>query len=320
MLLSGLRSTLSLTLVTASALVPAMPIPASAQGVVEEGGKTVSRFKNTGQILKRALWDTPGADFKHIFTRPFQDPARATRNTGILLGLIAIDGWTTRQFQEHLEPLGEDIRSHVEFPSLYGDLWLTPGLDGYAYTAIAGMYAVGVLTQNVKLQEAGVLTTKAILESYVVSHLVLKTAFGRHRPNRPLKGGELEEPLTRDPWDFFNGHRPYFDSNAYGTALPSFHATLYFAIARVMSLQFDNVWLPYTLSMFPLLYDIDRHRHWVSDLVAGAAIGTFIGTVVFENYHGGGSQESGHPGVLARLSWGITPFYGRWVPFVRLRF
>lgn len=103
-----------------------------------------------------------------------------------------------------------------------------------------------------------------------------------------------------------------------------------------MRLQFDNIWIPYTLSMFPPLYQIDGHRHWVSDLVAGAAIGTFVGTVVFENYHrttdreggaGAGSEEtfqlnrpSWWDGVKSRVSWGITPYYGRLAASVRVGF
>lgn len=192
------------------------------------------------------------------------------------------------------------------------------------------MFAAGVLTQNVRLQEAGILTTKAILGSYVVSHLVLKTVFGRHRPNQPLKGGELVEPFTRDPWDFFNWHPVYFDSDAYGTAFPSWHFALYFAIDRVMRLQFANVWIPYTLSMFPRLYEMDGHRHWVSDMVAGAAIGTFVGTVVFENYHGTTDREGGAgagseetfqlkgrswwDGLKSRMSLASLPFTGSGQP------
>ena len=44
------------------------------------------------------------------------------------------------------------------------------------------MYAAGVLTGHEKMQEAGILTTKAVVESYIVSHIVLKTLVARHRP------------------------------------------------------------------------------------------------------------------------------------------
>jgi hypothetical protein len=43
-----------------------------------------------------------------------------------------------------------------------------------------------VLTGHEKMQEAGLLTVKAVVESYVVSHILLKTLVARHRPARPL--------------------------------------------------------------------------------------------------------------------------------------
>jgi hypothetical protein len=126
-----------------------------------------------------------------------------------------------------------------------------------------------------------------------------------------LEGGDLTPPRTRDPWDFFNWHRPYIGSDAFGTAFPSFHFTMYFAVARVMRLEFDNVWIPYAMGVLPLLYEIDNHGHWVSDMVAGAALGTLIGSVVSDNYHG---RTSGN-----RMSFGVAPFHGSWAGVVRVR-
>ena len=272
-------------------------------------------------ILKRAVWDTPGQDLKQIVIRPFSEPRRALGGSAVLLGLLLTDGWTTRQYQDLVAPIGERLEDQLQIPSLYPNAAWELGLDGYAYTAVGGIYAAGLLTGNVKLQEAGILTTKAILESYVVSHLVLKTLFARNRPNHPLKGGELEEPYTRDPFDFFNWHEPYLLSEQDGTAFPSWHFSLYFSLAKVMQLHFDNYWIPYTLSMFPLLYHADGHKHWVSDMVAGAVIGTFVGKVVFENYHSDLGEGDSHsrPGALD-WSWGVTPFYGRWAPYVSVSF
>jgi hypothetical protein len=36
------------------------------------------------------------------------------------------------------------------------------------------MYAAGLISGNEKMQEAGILTVKAVVESYMVSHVVLK--------------------------------------------------------------------------------------------------------------------------------------------------
>ena len=140
------------------------------------------------------------------------------------------------------------------------------------------------------MQEAGLLTVKAVVESYVVSHIVLKTLAARHRPARPLgdysqTDRDSQYPFVHSPLDFLNFHVPYLHSNAYGTGFPSYHATMFFAFASVNAKVFDNKWIPYGLATTALLYDIRGHNHWVSKLVAGAVIGEFIGKVVYENYH-----------------------------------
>lgn len=60
---------------------------------------------------------------------------------------------------------------------------------------------------------------------------------------------------------------------------------MYFAFASVNARVFENKWIPYGLATTALLYNIRGHNHWVSELVAGAVIGEFIGKVVYENYH-----------------------------------
>jgi uncharacterized protein YcfJ len=60
---------------------------------------------------------------------------------------------------------------------------------------------------------------------------------------------------------------------------------MFFAFASVNSKVFNGSWVPYALATTALLYDIRGHNHWVSELVAGAVIGEFIGRVVYENYH-----------------------------------
>ncbi len=277
--------------------------------------------QSRAEVLRRAVWDTPGSDLRAVLTRPFENRRTTLLRSAALLGMLLTDKPTTRWYQDHLEPIGRDLKDQLQIPDLYPNSSWWGGLDGYAYTAVGGMYAVGALTGNVKLQEAGILTTKAILESYVVSHLFLKTLFARNRPNQPLEGGALEGPFTRDPWDFFNWHRPYFRSDPDGTAFPSWHFALYFTIAKTMQLHFDNAWIPYTLCMFPLVYEADGHRHWVSDMVVGAALGTLIGKVVYENYHaeGRGTEDRARP-YSRSWSFGITPFYGRMAPTLHVSF
>jgi membrane-associated phospholipid phosphatase len=232
-------------------------------------------------------------DAKAIINRPLKNP-NLTANGVKLFAMIVTDYQTTKFFQDHIEPLDVHVRSVISFPSLYPNVPVLGkwggGVDGWMYTGVTAMYSAGVLTGHEKMQEAGILTTKAVVESYVVSHIILKTLVARHRPARPLgdysqTDRDSQYPFVHSPLDFFNFHVPYLHSDAYGTGFPSYHATMFFAFASVNSKVFDNSWVPYALAGTALLYDIRGHNHWVSELVAGAVIGEFIGKVVYENYH-----------------------------------
>lgn len=232
-------------------------------------------------------------DARAIINRPLKNP-NLTANGVKLFAMIVTDYQTTKFFQDHIEPLDVHVRSVISFPSLYPNVPVLGkwggGVDGWMYTGVTAMYAAGVLTGHEKMQEAGILTTKAVVESYVVSHIILKTLVARHRPARPLgdysqTDRDSQYPFVHSPLDFFNFHVPYLHSDAYGTGFPSYHATMFFAFASVNSKVFDNSWVPYALAGTALLYDIRGHNHWVSELVAGAVIGEFIGKVVYENYH-----------------------------------
>ena len=231
-------------------------------------------------------------DAKAIIQRPWNNPNR-TANAIKLFALVATDYQTTKFFQENIEPLDVYVRDVVSFPSLFPGVPVLGrwggGVDGYMYSGVTAMYAAGLISGNEKMQEAGILTVKAVVESYLVSHVVLKTLVARHRPARPLGGlgsdRDSQYPFVQSPYDFFNFHPVYLHSEAYGTGFPSYHATMFFAFASVNSRVFDRSWVPYALVTTALVYDIRGHNHWVSELVAGAVIGEFIGKVVYENYH-----------------------------------
>ena len=231
-------------------------------------------------------------DARAIINRPLKNP-NLTANGVKLFAMIVTDYQTTKFFQDKYEPLDVHVRSVISFPSLYPNVPVLGkwggGVDGWMYTGVTAMYAAGVLTGHEKMQEAGILTTKAVVESYIVSHIVFKNTSSSASTARPLGGvgsdRDSQYPFVQSPLDFFNFHVPYLHSDAYGTGFPSYHATMFFAFASVNSKVFDNSWVPYALAGTALLYDIRGHNHWVSELVAGAVIGEFIGKVVYENYH-----------------------------------
>ena len=135
---------------------------------------------------------------------------------------------------------------------------------------------------------------KAAAYSVLVSQLVLKTLTGRSRPN-PKLGEPLPQgsPYSNSPYDFGRTPRPSVEATSKGTALPSFHFTLYFAVARTYAVAYENTWIPYGLAATALLSESKGHNHWVSDMVAGATIGTVIGNISSQNLRSKSAQASG---------------------------
>src|SRR5262249_54112425 len=103
--------------------------------------------------------------------------------------------------------------------------------------------------------------------SIIASGLIsapLKYGLGRSRPEQ-----------HQGPYHFapFSGHDSF----------PSGHATQAFAVATVISEHYDYLWVKfgaYGLASMVGYARLNNNAHWASDVLAGAAIGTFVGHVV----------------------------------------
>lgn len=145
------------------------------------------------------------------------------------------------------------------------------------------MYATGRLSHDERLAEVGLHGTEALFVGEAVGG-VLKSFFGRARPYVDTTGP------NPDDWQLLRG----FHSGTEYRSFPSGHTVAAFAAAAAVSTE-TSVWWP-TATYFgigPLLYagaatvGISRmynNRHWASDVITGAAIGTFAGTKVVR-YH-----------------------------------
>ena len=99
----------------------------------------------------------------------------------------------------------------------------------------------------------------------------------RKRPVPNLSSGEGESrDYTTNPFAFGYYHAPSLHSGEqYGTALPSLRYTGFFAVAKVYQKMY-NYSIPYSLLAVALTSNIEGHKHWVSDMVAGALIGDVV--------------------------------------------
>lgn len=129
-----------------------------------------------------------------------------------------------------------------------------------------GAYALSEALGLEREKAASLLT----LESFVLTALMIegiKYITGRERPND-----------TDDKYDF-NG------PSGSNTSFPSGHSGHTFAVATTIAEIYgeDNPWVPwvaYPAATLTALARVNDEKHWVSDVVAGAAVGYFISKMV----------------------------------------
>ena len=141
------------------------------------------------------------------------------------------------------------------------------------------MYAVGRLAHVDRLAEVGLHGTEALGVGSAVAD-VLKDILGRARP--------FVDTVSPNPddWQLLRGlHR-----GANYQSFPSGHTVAAFAAAAAVSSETSRWWPAATyFGIGPVLYGgaaavglsrMYNNRHWASDVIMGAAIGTFAGTKV----------------------------------------
>jgi membrane-associated phospholipid phosphatase len=162
----------------------------------------------------------------------------------------------------------------------YGRLGL--GSSNVVITAGTGIAAV--ITKDKKLEKAAILLTAGhILNSYAIYQL--KVSFQRHRPS------------TGDAYNKFD----WREGNKSNTSMASAHTANAFATATAFSIVYgDKKWVPVVAYSAASLVGISRiydNAHWLSDVMAGAAVGYLSVKGVNELYKLAGKKFSFMPEV-----------------------
>jgi membrane-associated phospholipid phosphatase len=198
-------------------------------------------------------------DFSYLAKSPARLDTEGALWTLGIVGATGILYWQDQNirhwFRDHRTSTLDNLSPIVEKFGVFGvDLGLLALYGGTGY-----------LIENEKMKQTALLS----LESFLVSGAItvgVKGLVGRARPD---VGGKS---------DF----RPFSIDLDY-TSFPSGHASDAFSIASVFADMHDSPWVgvaAYSIASLVGLQRIYVERHWASDVVVGAAIGSVVGKSV----------------------------------------
>lgn len=175
---------------------------------------------------------------------------------------------------------GPDRLLH-EAGDVMGNAWVDLG-------AFGAVWAAGEVARSGGTARLGRRALEATLASTAVVAL-MKIGFGRARPSSGLP-----------PDDFRPGT---LDRERY--AFPSGHTAHAFALAATLDHELESAWVPWLA--YPLAAGVGAsrvvgRRHWVTDVVAGAAVG-IVTSRVLDRLHGG-EGRAGREGVRPLVAAG----------------
>ncbi|MDQ6871629.1 MAG: phosphatase PAP2 family protein [Gemmatimonadota bacterium] len=210
-------------------------------------------------------------------TRPWVTKRDAVAGALAILATVAIaplDGRAARELQEQQFQRSDDLQQTARQLAFAGG----PG----PFLVGAGLFAAGRLSRMPRVADAGLHMTEAVILAASFTGLG-KGIFGRALPNVNVN--------NPDDFQFFRG---FHEKNGPFVSFPSGHAAASFAVAAVVTGEFDQ-WYPGQARLVgPIAYGgaalvglarMYQNVHWASDLPLAAAIGTWSGLTVLARSH-----------------------------------
>lgn len=217
----------------------------------EDAGPT-----EAAERINKAYWCQFGRDFLLLATAPGSWKGQDIMNLAAVFGSVTV-----------LFTLDQDIFNWVaeRRTSFTRDLspWITKAGDGgWLLAFCAATYGLGEVMDKPQLRRTALLG----LESLAISSLgvaTLKFIAGRARPHA---------------WEGTQSFHP-FSLTSRHTSFPSGHASAAFAVATTVAYCSEDKLIDigaYSLAGLVALARVHDEAHWVSDVLAGSAIGYFV--------------------------------------------
>jgi membrane-associated phospholipid phosphatase len=246
------------------------------------GGRVTKLFTLTAALALAAttVAEAQPTDTTKISHEPLFTSSDAWIAAGFVAGTVAMfpaDRYFARKLQSTGNQENRFLRNAASDFRFMGD----PG----SLIIGASLYGIGRLARVDRMADLGLHGTEALLVSNAVFG-VLKGVGGRARPEADIKNANN-----------FRFGRGFSKGDIY-RSFPSGHAAMGFAAASAVTAETSKWWPKSTWYIAPVMYGgatmiaasrMYNNKHWASDVVAGAAIGTFAGTKVVRYHHS-------HPG------------------------
>ena len=143
------------------------------------------------------------------------------------------------------------------------------GADYTTAPLAAGFYFYGKWKDDAKARETGVLAAEALIDSTIIVE-ILKVAGGRERP------------------DVVGGKGRFFKGQGFNSAFPSGHSIMSWSFASLVAHEYAPgkvaPILAYSLASVVSVSRLTARKHFASDILAGGAMGWFIGRYVYEHH------------------------------------
>jgi len=252
-------------------------------GTVALHAQTPAPTPTASPSLEREFFKNILSDQKAIWTAPFHLERRDAKwvvPSGI--GLMALFT-TDRITGDEIFEANRQVKASERI-SYAGSVY---GLGAVAST----FYLIGRKKNDYRARETGVLSAEAMINSMIVEG-ALK---GITQRARPLDGHERSE--------FFDG----------GSSFPSGHATQAWAVATVIAHEYKDrpavQIAAYGIASAVSVARFTGHKHYISDVLAGSALGFGIGKYVYHAHHRESLTED-DGGAISKWPL-ITPQYNR---------
>ncbi|MFL5617364.1 MAG: phosphatase PAP2 family protein [Gemmatimonadaceae bacterium] len=208
-----------------------------------------------------------------------------TYRDAVLAGSLAVVTLMTRPFDDHyaarLQDSSTQANRKLQGLATFVRTTAVPG----SYVIGGSMYIIGRASKNERLADLGWHGTEALIVGELVAGVIKGTA-GRQRP--------YVRPRNSNSYQLFRG----FSREDQYKSFPSGHTTSAFAAAAAVSSETSRWWPSTRWIIGPALFGgaaltgvsrMYNNRHWASDVLVGAGVGTFAGLKVVRYHHS-------HPG------------------------